>query len=83
MSRNATVRRAADANKRSKQLLREHFQELEGGGEDNSSGAEDEDDEDEVSSPPWPLLVTTWLQDAVCSAPTIGCKPPANPGKTV
>ncbi len=40
---------AAEANKRSKQLLKEHFQELEDGREDNSSGAEDDEDEDEVS----------------------------------
>ena len=41
----------AEANKRSKQLLKEHFQELEDGRGDNSSGAEDEEDDDEVSIP--------------------------------
>ena len=31
----------AEANKRSKQLLKEHFQELEDGREDHSSGSDD------------------------------------------
>lgn len=46
----------AEANKRSKQLLKEHFQELEGGREDNSSGADDEEDDEEVSIPGQQLL---------------------------
>lgn len=38
---------AAEGNKRSKQLLREHFKELEGGSEDKRSGADDSDDDDD------------------------------------
>jgi hypothetical protein len=37
----------AEANKRSKQLLKEHFQELEDGREDRSSGSEDSGDEEQ------------------------------------
>ena len=74
MSWDTTVRHAAEANKRSKQLLKEHFQELEGGREDNSSGAEDDDDEDEVSSPPWPLLVPHACDMGFAQLQLIACR---------
>ena len=41
------------ANNRSKQLLKEHFQELEGEREVNSSGSDDEEDEDQVRKRKW------------------------------
>ena len=44
------------ANNRSKQLLKEHFQELEGEREVNSSGSDDEEDEDQVRKRKWPVL---------------------------